>query len=127
MSLSQEVNQTPSTLLWKPEEKIQLSCSHNIPNYDTILWYQRSVGDTALKLIAYVYYKSPTVESPFQDIFDVSGDGEKEAHLHLLKLRQPEDDGQYFCAAYMTQWYRTLLCFTKTFQTLSRHTCIKPK
>ncbi|XP_046901774.1 uncharacterized protein LOC124484739 [Hypomesus transpacificus] len=105
VSLSQEVIQTPSTLLGKPEDKIQLSCRHNIPNYDTILWYQRSVGDTALKLIAYVSYKSPIVESPHQDIFDVSGDGEKEAHLHLLKLRQPEDDGQYFCAAYMTQWW----------------------
>ena len=104
MSLSQEVNQTPSSLLRKSEQKIQLSCSHNIPNYDTILWYQRSVGDTALKLIAYVYYKSPTVESPFQGLFNVSGDGDKEAYLHLLNLRQPEDDGQYVCPAYMTQW-----------------------
>ncbi|XP_062324697.1 uncharacterized protein LOC134026196 isoform X2 [Osmerus eperlanus] len=102
VSLSQEVNQTPFTFLWKPEEKIQLSCSHNIPSYYTILWYQRSVGDTALKLIAYVSYKSPTVESPYQGIFDVSGDGDKEAYLHLLKLRQPEDDGQYFCAASFT-------------------------
>ncbi|XP_062325499.1 uncharacterized protein LOC134026627 [Osmerus eperlanus] len=55
VSLSQEVNQTPSTLLGKPEEKIQLSCSHNIPSYYTILWYQRSVGDTALKLIGWSY------------------------------------------------------------------------
>ena len=102
MSLSQEVNQTPSTLLWKPEEKIQLSCRHKIPSYNNILWYQRSVGDTALKLIGFVYYKNPTVESPYQGIFNVSGDGEKEAHLHLLKLRQPEDDGQYFCAASYT-------------------------
>lgn len=53
MSVSQEVNQSPSTLLGKPEEKIQLSSSHNIPDYYTILWYQRSVGDTALTLIAY--------------------------------------------------------------------------
>ncbi|XP_067098694.1 T cell receptor beta chain MC.7.G5-like isoform X1 [Osmerus mordax] len=102
VSLSQEVNQTPSTLLGKPEEKIQLSCSHNIPSYNIILWYQRSVGDTALKLIGYVYYENPTVESLYQGIFDVSGDGAKEAYLHLLKLRQPEDDGQYFCAASYT-------------------------
>ncbi|XP_062325500.1 uncharacterized protein LOC134026628 [Osmerus eperlanus] len=102
VSLSQEVNQTPSTFLGKPEEKIQLSCSHNIPSYNVILWYQRSVGDTALKLIGYVFLKNPTVESLYQGIFDVSGDGEKEVYLHLLKLRQPEDDGQYFCAASYT-------------------------
>ena len=102
MSLSQEVNQTPSTLLGKPEETIQLSCSHNIPSYNVILWYQRSVGDTALKLIGYVFLKSPAVESPYQGLFNVSGDGAKEAYLHLLKLRQPEDDGQYFCAASYT-------------------------
>ena len=100
-SLSQEVNQTPFTLLGKPEERIQLNCSHNIPNYDTILWYQRSVGDTALKLIGYVFFKNPTVESPYQGIFNVSGDGKKEAYLHL-QLRQSKDDGQYFCAASYT-------------------------
>ncbi|XP_046901750.1 uncharacterized protein LOC124484723 [Hypomesus transpacificus] len=102
VSLSQEVNQTPSTLLGKPGAKIQLSCSHNIPSYYMILWYQRSVGDTALKLIAYVSYKSPTVESPYQGMFNVTGDGAKLAYLHFLKLRQPEDDGQYFCAASYT-------------------------
>ena len=102
VSVSQEVNQSPSTLLGKPEEKIQLSCSHNIPNYDTILWYQCSVGDTALKLVGYAVYKSPTVESPYQGLFNVSGDGKKEAKLHLLKLRQPKDNGQYFCAASYT-------------------------
>ena len=101
VSVSLKVNQTPSTLLGKPEHKTQLSCSHNIPSYNIILWYQRSVGDTALKLIGYVYYKTITVESPYQGIFNVTGDGAKEAHLHL-QLRQPEDDGQYFCAASYT-------------------------
>uniref|UniRef100_A0A8C5DSZ3 Uncharacterized protein n=1 Tax=Gouania willdenowi TaxID=441366 RepID=A0A8C5DSZ3_GOUWI len=91
-----------------------LTFSHNISSYDTILWYWCSPGDTALILIAYMYYKDPTVEQPFVDRFNVSGDGEKEALLHLLDLR-PEDRGVYFGAARhtvterVTVWYKNLL------------------
>ncbi|KAK9533970.1 hypothetical protein VZT92_009049 [Zoarces viviparus] len=95
----EKVFQTPTELFWKPNNEVTLSLRHEIPRYDTILWYQRSAGDTSLKLIAYVYYKSRTVEPLFQSRFNVSGDGEKTAHLHLLNLRHPEDSGEYFGAA----------------------------
>uniref|UniRef100_A0A673YUG0 Ig-like domain-containing protein n=1 Tax=Salmo trutta TaxID=8032 RepID=A0A673YUG0_SALTR len=96
---SKSVYQSPSTLLVKPNASVTLNCSHKIPSYDTILWYQRSVEDTALNLIAYAYYKTPTVEPSYKGYFDVKGDGENEAFLHILKLRQAEDSGEYFCAA----------------------------
>ncbi|KAJ7988799.1 hypothetical protein DPEC_G00312950 [Dallia pectoralis] len=67
VSLSKEVYQSPSEMLLKPGDSDRLNCSHKIPNYDTILWYQRSVGDTALKLIANAYYKTPTVEPSYKD------------------------------------------------------------
>ncbi|KAJ7988786.1 hypothetical protein DPEC_G00312820 [Dallia pectoralis] len=42
VSLSKEVHQSPSEMLLKPGDSDRLNCSHKIPNYDTILWYQRS-------------------------------------------------------------------------------------
>ncbi|CAB1330500.1 unnamed protein product [Coregonus sp. 'balchen'] len=132
------------------EESAEMKCLHNLPNYNTILWYKqdghrqlillgymiggsgfteagfdialegdanagatstltireltpdssaRSVGDTALKLIAYVFLTTQTVEPSYKGYFDVKGDGRKDAFLQLLKLRQAEDSGEYFCAA----------------------------
>uniref|UniRef100_A0A8C5DIL7 Immunoglobulin V-set domain-containing protein n=1 Tax=Gouania willdenowi TaxID=441366 RepID=A0A8C5DIL7_GOUWI len=104
------VSQSPKEQLSKPNSKVSLTFSHKIPSYDTILWYRCSPGDTALILIAYMYYKDPTVEQPFVDRFNVSGDGEKEAFLHLLDLR-PEDRGVYFGAASCLQrmWTKSSL------------------
>ncbi|TKS87122.1 T-cell receptor beta-1 chain C region [Collichthys lucidus] len=83
----------------KPNSEVNLTLTHEIPSYDTILWYQRSPGHTSLKLIGYVYYKTPKVESQFQSHCKVSGDGEKTAYLQILNLRHPEDSGEYFGAA----------------------------
>ncbi|MEQ2190191.1 hypothetical protein AMECASPLE_037539 [Ameca splendens] len=99
LSKEKEVSQSPAEVLSQPNSKVNLTFTHKIPSYDTILWYQRSPGDTSLNLIGYVYFKSPTVESAFEGHFKVSGDGEKTAYLHILNLRHPEDGGEYFGAA----------------------------
>uniref|UniRef100_A0AAZ3QLV1 Ig-like domain-containing protein n=1 Tax=Oncorhynchus tshawytscha TaxID=74940 RepID=A0AAZ3QLV1_ONCTS len=99
VSLSKSVYQSPSTSLVKPNASVTLNCSHKIPRYDTVLWYKCSVEDMALNLIAYIYYKTPTVEPSYKGYFDVKGDGENEAFLHILKPRQNDDSGEYFCAA----------------------------
>lgn len=83
----------------RPNVQVNLSLTHTIQNYNTILWYQCSAGDTALKLIGYVYYKSVTIEPAFKDHFTVIGDGQKTAHLHILSPRHPEDSGKYYGAA----------------------------
>ncbi|KAA8581853.1 hypothetical protein FQN60_008593 [Etheostoma spectabile] len=57
LSKEKQVFQTPTELFWEPNVKVNLSLTNQIPSYDTILWYQRSAGDTALKLIAYMNYK----------------------------------------------------------------------
>ncbi|CAB1335681.1 unnamed protein product, partial [Coregonus sp. 'balchen'] len=98
-SFSSMVNQSPVALIGGPGRNVQLTCSHTIPNYRMILWYQQSAGDTAMKLIGYVNVQSITLESPLEKHFNVSGDGRKEAHLHLLSLRGPEDSAVYYCAA----------------------------
>ncbi|KAM8917574.1 immunoglobulin lambda-1 light chain-like [Spinachia spinachia] len=70
--------------------------SHEVPNYDTALWYQRAAGGSALQLIGYVYYRTLAVEAAFQGRFNVSGDGEKAARLHIVSPRHRGDSGAYF-------------------------------
>ncbi|CAL8297304.1 unnamed protein product [Arctogadus glacialis] len=97
-----QVDQTPAAVLEEQNSRgVNLSCEHQIPNYDTILWYRRSQGSNQLDLIAYVYYKQPTIETSFEGNFSVDGDGEKWSRLELLKPRSPEDTGEYYCAARM--------------------------
>ncbi|XP_041809934.1 T cell receptor beta chain MC.7.G5-like [Chelmon rostratus] len=100
-SKEKQVIQTPNELFMKPNGEFTLSFTHKMPSYNTILWYQRSAGDTSLKLIGYMYYKSPTIETSYQSQFNVSGDGQKTAYLHILNPRHPEDSGEYFGAASM--------------------------
>ncbi|KAI3367354.1 hypothetical protein L3Q82_026161 [Scortum barcoo] len=101
LSKEKQVFQDPPDLLVTPNNEVNLSLTHKIQNYDTILWYQRSAGDTALKLIGYMSYKNPTIEASFESRFKVSGDGEKTAYLHFLNPKHPEDSGEYFGAASM--------------------------
>uniref|UniRef100_A0A8K9USA4 Ig-like domain-containing protein n=1 Tax=Oncorhynchus mykiss TaxID=8022 RepID=A0A8K9USA4_ONCMY len=93
------VHQRPVALTEGPGGDFQLTCSHTIPNYYVILWYKQSAGDTAMKLIGYANYKSITMEKSFEKHFNVSGDGGKEAYLHLVSLRGPEHSAVYYCAA----------------------------
>lgn len=60
VSLDKEIKvlQTPEQLLKPPNEEVRLTCKHKNQNFNTILWYQRSKGDTALKLIGFMYYQS---------------------------------------------------------------------
>lgn len=95
-----DVHQTPIDLLWERNDVVKLTCKHLIKGYDTILWYHQSQGDTSLILVGYTSYaRIQDVDEAYKGRFNVSGDGEKEAFLHLLKLRHPGDSGLYFCAA----------------------------
>ncbi|KAL6477480.1 hypothetical protein MHYP_G00133150 [Metynnis hypsauchen] len=107
------VPQYPSDLFINPGENHELNCNHSIPSYDMILWYQQSIGDTSLKLIAYVYYTNAKTESSFEGRFNVSGDGAKHSTLHLLKLRAAEDSAVYYCAAKEAQWVQVPSLFYK--------------
>ncbi|KAI3367126.1 hypothetical protein L3Q82_008182 [Scortum barcoo] len=69
LSKEKQVFQDPPDLLVTPNNEVNLSLTHKIQNYDTILWYQRSAGDTALKLIGYMSYKNPTIEASFESRF----------------------------------------------------------
>lgn len=65
-------------------------------------WYEKLKGDTNLKLIGHVLYKSASVESQYTNQFSISGDGEDNSNLHF----KPNATGSftmYFCAASKAQ------------------------
>ncbi|KAJ3613127.1 hypothetical protein NHX12_019379 [Muraenolepis orangiensis] len=99
-----QVVQKPAAVLVdqnRPRPWGNLSCMHQVPTFDTILWYRQSSRgrNRPLELIAYAFYKQRTVGEPFGGRFTIDGDGEKWSRLDLLELRGPEDTGEYFCAA----------------------------
>ncbi|KAI4797092.1 hypothetical protein KUCAC02_026539 [Chaenocephalus aceratus] len=117
VSLGLDVRQSPSELIKPPGDKVQISCSHDRTDYRVILWYQRSPGDTALKLIGYLYYKEATMEEPFKDDFVTSGDlggsAAKNASL-IVNAVKPEHGAVYFCAAREARRQESPQNFTKT-------------
>ncbi len=89
-----------SVIFWSPESLAEITCRHQITNYDTLLWYQHSQTVTELKLMGYMSYAQRTLEKPFEKHFNVSGHGKTQSTLHLIQLRKSEDSGVYYCAAY---------------------------
>ncbi|KAL7872933.1 hypothetical protein AOLI_G00120040 [Acnodon oligacanthus] len=110
-----DIHQSPSDLISHAGEYHDLYCNHSGSTFRVILWYQQSTGDTSLKLIGYVNYKTPNVESSFEGQFNVSGDGAKHSTLHLLKLRAAEDSAVYYCAAKEAQCPKCPPSYTKSF------------
>uniref|UniRef100_A0A3Q2U9Z8 Ig-like domain-containing protein n=1 Tax=Fundulus heteroclitus TaxID=8078 RepID=A0A3Q2U9Z8_FUNHE len=95
---SSNVHQEPPSIIGSPEGPATISCSHSVNTYDTILWYQKLTGDSALKLIGYNLISGAKLEDEFKDHFSMKGDGSKKSELSVQKL-QPEDSGTYYCAA----------------------------
>ncbi|KTF78007.1 hypothetical protein cypCar_00035734 [Cyprinus carpio] len=113
--ICEKVHQTPSDVLCKPKDSVSLTCKHKINNYDTILWYQRSYGDSSLKLIGYARYNSlKEIEASYKDNFNVTGNGEEEVTLKIHQARPDQDSAEYFCAAYYAQCHKCSPSMTKT-------------
>ncbi|CAB1450327.1 unnamed protein product [Pleuronectes platessa] len=56
ISLGVQVHQSPSALIRKAGDAVQLVCTHGQTDYRVMLWYQQSPTVQALKLIGYVEY-----------------------------------------------------------------------
>lgn len=67
-----------------------------------MLWYQKPPGDTAMKLIGYLYYKDVTMEELYKNNFNISGDltgnTAKKSSL-IVKFTGEEQNAVYYCAA----------------------------
>lgn len=109
-----EIHQSPSNLMTFPGENTELHCKHSVSLFYTILWYQQSLNDISMKLIGYVYYRQVNVENSFKSHFNVSGDGQKQSTLHLVKVRAAEHSAVYYCAASRAQCSKSPHSATKT-------------
>ncbi|XP_054861945.1 uncharacterized protein LOC111582099 [Amphiprion ocellaris] len=106
VSLGVEVHQSPSDFITKPGEEVQIFCSHDKTDFRLMLWYQRSPGETAMKLIGYLYYSDPTVEEKYKDNFNIIGDlrGSSKKNGSLkIQVVGPEQGAVYYCAASKAQ------------------------
>ncbi len=100
--LGLEVRQVPSDLINKPGDKVQIFCTHDKTDYRVMLWYQRSPGDTAMKLIGYLQYSAVTMEEKYKKDFNMSGDlgGDKTKNGSLIiQVTGKEQSAVYYCAA----------------------------
>ncbi|CAJ1074741.1 Immunoglobulin lambda variable 3-25 [Xyrichtys novacula] len=114
--LALEVHQ-PSDLITTSGGRVQIFCSHAEKTYRVMLWYQRSPGDTALKLIGYLYFKDVKLEEGFREDFNMSGDlggsTEKNGSLIIESVRK-ELSAVYYCAAREARREKSPLSITKT-------------
>ncbi|KAL7379985.1 hypothetical protein ABVT39_009541 [Epinephelus coioides] len=104
--LGLDVRQSPSDLITKPGDKVQMFCNHDKTDYRVMLWYQRSPGDTAMKLIGYLNFQDVKMEDPYKDDFNISGDlggnTAKNGSL-IINLVKREHSAVYYCAARETR------------------------
>uniref|UniRef100_A0A8C6PHD4 Immunoglobulin V-set domain-containing protein n=1 Tax=Nothobranchius furzeri TaxID=105023 RepID=A0A8C6PHD4_NOTFU len=84
------------------EKNVQIFCTHDKTDHTLMLWYQRTPGDTAMKLIGYLLYKAVTMEDQYKDGFDLTGDATKNGSLHINTARSVQT-AVYFCAASKAQ------------------------
>lgn len=101
--LGLEVRQSPSDLIRNPGDSAerQIFCSHDKTDYRVMLWYQCSPGDTAMKLIGYLYFKTATMEAQYKDEFVISGDlsGNTAKNASLTVSAGQSHSAVYYCAA----------------------------
>ncbi|KAA8581843.1 hypothetical protein FQN60_008583, partial [Etheostoma spectabile] len=60
-SLSNKVHQTPADVFNKPDETLEINCTHSVQSYNQILWYKQSNGQ--LQFLGYVYLDNATPET----------------------------------------------------------------
>lgn len=112
VSLGVQIHQSPSAVIKKAGDNVQLVCTHGQSDYRVMLWYQQSPGDKALKLVGYGYvqFRNDSVEEPFRKHFklagDLSGDKTKNGSLSITSLKAPEHTATYFCAASKPQYIK---------------------
>uniref|UniRef100_A0A3P9K0H0 Ig-like domain-containing protein n=1 Tax=Oryzias latipes TaxID=8090 RepID=A0A3P9K0H0_ORYLA len=92
-----KVSQTPTDVLVKANSEVTLTLSHKIPNYDTVLWYRRSPGDSLVVFTSTANRGEHDFGAFSKEKFSATKT-EAERGTFTVKEVQPEDKGLYFCA-----------------------------
>ncbi|KAI7804399.1 hypothetical protein IRJ41_008538 [Triplophysa rosa] len=97
------VTQTPQDLITYGGS-LEISCSHNIPNYDRLLWYTQSKAKELI-FMGYLLGENGYPEEVFQKKIKIHGNANKyEGFLTVYNLTL-EHSAIYFCAAYYTSLF----------------------
>lgn len=95
------VQQTPQDLIWTYGNSPEITCYHNIQNYDRLLWYKQS-QHKALTFMGNLIGEMGNPEQTFQNKIKIHGNANKyRGYLTLLNISS-EHSAVYFCAAYYT-------------------------
>ncbi|TRY57903.1 hypothetical protein DNTS_014419 [Danionella cerebrum] len=95
------VHQKPDNLILNNGETSEIKCSHQIPNYDRLLWYKQS-RNKEITFMGYLIGEMGYPEEPFLNKIRIQGDSNKfKGSLTLLNVTS-ENTSVYLCAAYYT-------------------------
>uniref|UniRef100_A0AAQ5XKI0 Immunoglobulin V-set domain-containing protein n=1 Tax=Amphiprion ocellaris TaxID=80972 RepID=A0AAQ5XKI0_AMPOC len=100
---TKHIYQTPPAIIKRTSESVdgEIKCSHNITNYQLILWYKQD-KHKALKFLGYLNMNfPPNIEEDVKGKISFDGDGQKHSGLTILDLKL-DDSAVYFCAASYT-------------------------
>uniref|UniRef100_A0A3Q1BSX4 Ig-like domain-containing protein n=1 Tax=Amphiprion ocellaris TaxID=80972 RepID=A0A3Q1BSX4_AMPOC len=98
-SNTHSVVQTPPFIIKKIGDSVssEIRCSHNVPNYDRILWYKQD-EHRALHFLGYLNVMFPNPEDNVKGKISFNGDGRKHSNLSISTV-SVNDSAVYFCAA----------------------------
>ncbi|XP_062296126.1 M1-specific T cell receptor beta chain-like [Scomber scombrus] len=99
-SLSDKVKQTPAHMYNKPEEQVNINCSHSIQNYDRILWYKQVNKQLQFLgyFLGYVNYEDGKPEPGVNVTMEGSASKDQICTL-IIKEVDLNSSAVYFCAA----------------------------
>uniref|UniRef100_A0A3Q2U993 Immunoglobulin V-set domain-containing protein n=1 Tax=Fundulus heteroclitus TaxID=8078 RepID=A0A3Q2U993_FUNHE len=104
-SLSGEVRQTPADLYKELKQTAKVSCSHNIKNYDRILWYKQT-KNKQLEFLAHMLANIGFAEEGAMVKIDGNANKGQTCTLSIESLTL-NSSAVYFCAAsyHSARWY----------------------
>lgn len=118
-SNTNSIFQTPLFIIKRSASSVVsgINCSHNITNYDVILWYKQE-GQGVLKLLGNLNVNFINLEDNVKGKISFDGHGRTNSELTIYNLTL-SDSGVYFCAAREHSAAYSLQVNTKTYLYLS--------
>ncbi|XDV43637.1 hypothetical protein PO909_012081 [Leuciscus waleckii] len=80
------VLQSPDDLMKNEDVSAVFTCSHNIQDYNRMLWYKQSRDTSGLTLMGYLSFDQENKEPGFGNKINLDGDAKKNGTLTIKKL-----------------------------------------